>query len=361
MGKIITSFDIGIRNLAYCTMEYDPSRVLGDQFIIHDWDVIDLLPTEKKKYLCQSVYQSGKNKGQICNKPAYYFADNVPLCKTHSNSYQSSQLTRCYSVKNTELFELACLIVQALDKRNFDTSEEIILESQPSKNPKMKNISMLIFNYFIIQHVARKNNNERTVKNIQFVSSHNKLTVYDGPYVECHLKDQHARNKYYGKIYCQYIIRNNPKWVNYFNTFKKRDDLADSFLQGVWYLLNGYHGHVSKQNDIPQTLQVSDPSDETNDIKKPKIILKFKSNHVGKDLLNVAKNCTSTKKIHEDYYFNRLKQIKRGVKPKENQNKYTISNIKYIIDHHIFDEENGKMVDSFIFYFGDRYVELVHI
>ena len=74
------------------------------------------------------------------------------------------------------------------------------------------------------------------VKKVIFVNPRNKLEVYDGPYVQCNLKGQYARNKFYGKVYCRYIIRNQPSDIKLFESHKKKDDLADSFLQGVWFL-----------------------------------------------------------------------------------------------------------------------------
>jgi hypothetical protein len=33
----------------------------------------------------------------------------------------------------------------------------------------------------------------------------------------------------------------NPDWIHTINTHKKNDDLADSFLQGIWFLNNNDH------------------------------------------------------------------------------------------------------------------------
>lgn len=385
MHQIITSIDVGIRNLAYCVMEYDPENISGNQFKIHDWNVIDLLNNKQKNNKCQMKFQSGDKKGQICHNLAYYSINGMNVCKIHSKSYNHSQLTRFYTVSNISLYELARLAVLELDKIDFNHSQEIIIESQPSKNQKMKNFSMVLLNYFIIKYIAEKTESEQKLQDVKFISSRNKLTVYDGPYIECHLKGQHARNKFYGKIYCQYLIRNDFEKKNFFNSFKKRDDLADSFLQGAWYLMNKYqpNNHNTNKNqdvwnekecinesyvieeqqcDNPDHDDFDDPNpdehdNEKNPEKKEKIKLKLKKKLVGKEFLQSIKNNESNIRIKVDYNLNKYKQLRRGSKPIKDAKKYTLSNIKYIIDHHLFDESNSILQSSMKYYFGNSKVE----
>jgi hypothetical protein len=380
MGKIITSFDIGIRNLAYCTMEYRTGNISGNQFFIHDWNVLDLLKNDQsdaKNKKCQVRYKSGSKKGETCDKPAHYYHkdgnNTTNICKMHAKMYDITQISRLYTVANTNLYELARLAVTQLNKVDFSKSEEIIFESQPSKNPKMKNFSMILFNYFIIRYIAEKPENEQNLKDVKFVSSRNKLTVYDGPYIECHLKGQHARNKFYGKVYCRHLIRYNLERLHFLDTFKKTDDLCDSFLQGAWYLMNGY-----KMKSIGM-LDDSDEPDEPDDSNilgehkskecqdepvnvstggsnlsnNGKIMIKLKKTLTGKELLQQIKSNPLTSKIKSDYNLNKYKQLKRGCKPRVNCDKYTLSNIKYVIDHNQYDAKNTHLVSSMRYYFGD--------
>lgn len=366
MGKIITSLDIGIRNLAYCTMEYIPSNISGNQFLIHNWNVIDLLKNEvaQKRKMCQIAYKSGPKIGNTCEILAHYYYEDdhelIYLCKRHAKSYESSQLKRLYTTGNISLCELACLAVRELDKIDFSQTQEVILESQPSKNPKMKNLSMMLLNYFIIRYMAEKSDHERKLIDAKFVSSRGKLTIYDGPYVECKLKDQHARNKFYGKIYCQYLIRNNPEKLAFLREFRKKDDLCDSFLQGAWYLLNGY-----KQCDYPDspkkiTLKLKSVCDieSTNspntesEPKKLKLVLK--KSLIGKELIKNIKTTPVTVQIRTDYYLNKYKHLKRGRKPGDNVQRYTLSHIKYLLDHHQYDPSNHRLMLSLKYYFGEE-------
>jgi len=385
MSKIIASFDIGIRNLAYCKMEYFPDNISGNKFKIHDWNVIDLFSDGKCEKLtkpekCLVVIKSGQKIGEKCGNMSHfsYKCDNndkkLPMyvCKTHSKSFDQSSLTRSYSMKNITLHELAKLAIKKLDEIDFSDTSEVIFESQPNKNPIMKNFSMMLFNYFIIRYIVEK---DGTLKDTKFISSHNKLSIYDGPYVECKLKNQYTRNKFYGKIYCRYIIRNSDR-VDFFDKFKKRDDLADSFLQGAWYLMSSHkpckNTEIPPNKDLKIKLKLKSDShsvSETETAKtaktpviqepslKPKIKLKITTSvpllptH-GKTYLKNVKHNNVNKMIKYDYNFNRFKNLKKGVKPHNDiKTRLTLTNIKYIIDKNIQDIRLEKTLK---FYFGQN-------
>ena len=38
--------------------------------------------------------------------------------------------------------------------------------------------------------------------------------------------------------YCRELMARYPEWLEKFNTYKKKDDMADSFLQGLYYIMN---------------------------------------------------------------------------------------------------------------------------
>ena len=71
----VLSFDVGIKNLAYCLLEYT-----NNGFIIEKWDIINLcgeIPT------CNY-----KNKLKSCNNKAKFHKNNIYTCKTHAKSYE---------------------------------------------------------------------------------------------------------------------------------------------------------------------------------------------------------------------------------------------------------------------------------
>uniref|UniRef100_A0A6C0BLZ8 Mitochondrial resolvase Ydc2 catalytic domain-containing protein n=1 Tax=viral metagenome TaxID=1070528 RepID=A0A6C0BLZ8_9ZZZZ len=396
MGKIIASLDIGIRNLAYCVMEYNPQGIAGNQFVIHDWNVLDLLsasePYQKRK--CETVYKSGKHCGQVCGQDVHDWdpTTQITLCHFHAKTVTDHQLTRVYMVKNISLYELARLAIQRLDQIDFGQCQEIIIESQPSKNPKMKNFSMILLNYLIIRYIVEKKEGAQILQEVKFINSRNKLTVYDGPYVECHLKEQHARNKYYGNVYCRYLIRNNPERVAFLTHFKKTDDLSDSFLQGAWYLLNSYRGSssaigyqpfphhdnafISDSETVSEPGTVLDPEsslipstslvsteEPTSGGPPPthKIKIKLKQVPIGRDFLQMTKHSSTTRQTMVDYYKNQYRQLKKGYRPLPNASHYSLSNLKYILEHHQYDPQNHILLNSLHRFFGETNVEKLNL
>lgn len=358
--SIVTSFDIGIRHLAYCSLGYNPDQPSGNQFHIYDWNVLDLLGDGKK---CHKKCEVNKQTGQICDKPAYYYINTpaISICRIHSKQYPKNELHRFYTVKNLEYYELACLTVKQLDQIDFTKTQEVILESQPTKNPLMKNFSMMLFNYFIIRYMVEKDENSRQLRIVKFVSSKGKLTVYDGPYIECHLHKQYDRNKFYGKQYCRYIIRNNPEKLQFFEQHKKRDDLADSFLQGAWYLMNGWSSSTPSKHKLQ--LKTSNFGSMSLNNSQLKHKLQLKRNNFGgtgvspHQLLSNIRHSTITRQIKIDYWINQYKRLKTDRKPKPNIKRYTLSNLKYLLKTHTIEalQHSDPVFDCSIkYYFGNK-------
>jgi hypothetical protein len=72
------------------------------------------------------------------------------------------------------------------------------------------------------------------VDHIEFISASNKLK-------DCDVKDKskYSDRKKLGIAKCLETITTDYRFsdkVDYFNAHKKKDDLADSFLQGLWFL-----------------------------------------------------------------------------------------------------------------------------
>ena len=87
----------------------------------------------------------------------------------------------------------------------------------------MKSIQGMITQYFIMKNIM----------NITFVSSANKLKRFITK------KTTYDERKKLGIIVTQNILAtslSNVCWLTVVTTHKKRDDLADSFLKGIWFL-----------------------------------------------------------------------------------------------------------------------------
>ena len=161
---LILSFDIGIKNLAYCLIDSDDKCIL-------DWNIIDC-----------------------------------------SDSNETLKMIK-------ELDSLDYL-------RNADM---ILLEKQPSFNPKMRTMSTAIYVYFIlrIQHEQK-----RMVK-IMFYPAKYKLKCCDVQIIHKSL-NKYRQNKNLGIEHTRFLLKSHK---NFFENNKKKDDLADCFLQAYSYIL----------------------------------------------------------------------------------------------------------------------------
>ena len=104
----------------------------------------------------------------------------------------------------------------------------VIIENQisPLAN-RMKTLQGMIAQYFIMKQVPT----------IEFISSSNKLKEFCGEKKKMNYTERKKKS-----IEVMYeIFKDNVqvrKWESIFIKHKKKDDLADSFLQGYWYLKN---------------------------------------------------------------------------------------------------------------------------
>ena len=157
----ILSFDIGIKNLAYC--------LLDDKGLIEDWGILNISIDP----VCSHC---NKQNGNHCDKTAKYIInDNFYLCSSH-------KLLKCYKdkkkknipKKNNPMLDLGKNMVDILNKKeNFLNVDLVIIENQPAlKNPTMKSIQMILYSYFLINGVANK---DSLVENIEMINARNKL------------------------------------------------------------------------------------------------------------------------------------------------------------------------------------------
>ena len=131
------------------------------------------------------------------------------------------------------MFELGKSIVKKLnEKPNFVHVDIVCIENQHAlKNPTMKSVQMIIYSYFLMNGLA---------KDIQMINARNKLKVYTGPKIECDIKETYKRNKFLAIKYCDHMIRANShidkKYHKLYDDSKKKDDLSDAYLQGIYYI-----------------------------------------------------------------------------------------------------------------------------
>jgi hypothetical protein len=145
------------------------------------------------------------------------------------------------SANEMDLVQIGIAMRNAFDKEfvnHLSTLDWIIIENQisPIAN-RMKSLQGMIAQYFIMHDKTQ----------IMFVSAANKLKGYtqsaageqsaDGETSAAGAdKSSYADRKKAGIRITTELLTHNTDWLTFFKTHKKKDDLADAFLQGKWYL-----------------------------------------------------------------------------------------------------------------------------
>jgi len=143
------------------------------------------------------------------------------------------------SAAETDLITIGRNMKVLLDQvTDIDQVTTVIIENQISTiATRMKSIQAMLAQYFIMRN---------TEVHIEFVSSANKLKEFTKENRENKDKDkQQAAKQTYKQHkkdsvqYTEEIIQKNEylsRWLPEFTASKKKDDLADAFLQGIWFL-----------------------------------------------------------------------------------------------------------------------------
>jgi hypothetical protein len=237
----IISIDVGIKNLAYCLLELEDSNTSHSLNILK-WDSINL---------CEKEGQNKKIKNECSNdckkKAKYYFyidAENAELdnkmylCSQHAKKIDNKKeiIEEENIIKEKSANKMDLVSIGVAIKKHFDTHfindinhiDHIVIENQISPiATRMKTIQGMIMQYFIMKGIT----------SITFASAINKLKAFTN--VVDKKKTSYKDRKKLGIEVTKKIIELLPllnKNIDYFINHQKKDDLADSFLQGVWYL-----------------------------------------------------------------------------------------------------------------------------
>ncbi len=95
---------------------------------------------------------------------------------------------------------------------------------------------MMIYSYFLINGIS---SDTSSIQDIQMINARNKLKAYKGPKIDCEIKDKYKKTKFLGIEYCKHMIQESnqdDQWIQLFTNSKKKDDLADAYLQGMYVL-----------------------------------------------------------------------------------------------------------------------------
>lgn len=187
----------------------------------------------EKRHFCNTHYKSFLNKKIKELSPQ-------PIKKIMSNNFSTAHL-------QLNLFNK----LDTLIKKFADLGmEEVIIENQPvKKNPRMKSIANALFDYFVIRGVIDKKEG-LNLNLVRFICPSNKLKVNNDNTIEV-LKSAKSDTKYkltkaLGIQYTKQLLKDDKKNLEYLETFKKKDDVCDAYLQGRYYL-----EFVRNKDDLP--------------------------------------------------------------------------------------------------------------
>jgi hypothetical protein len=218
----ILSFDVGIKNLSFCLL---------NKGVIEDWGILNICTDD----ICDHC---NSKTGQRCDKSAK-FRDkhNFKVCPAHKKlkQYSDIKFKGCPKKENHMLDQGKCIVDTLSNKGLFLCVDLVVIENQPAlKNPTMKSIQMMLYSYFLINGISSDTSN---IDGLQMINARNKLKAYTGPTVKCDITDRYKKTKFLGIEYCKYMIhesKQREEWIELFTTSKKKDDLADAYLQGMY-------------------------------------------------------------------------------------------------------------------------------
>ena len=261
----IISIDVGIKNLAYCIIDNADS-----EYKIVGWDVINLCGEPP---VCNRLLKKGK-----CTRAAKFKKDDILCCKGCAKktgltipttallkaNYKRTKLaglkkiardhsipitdaarrqeliatisdfisTKCLesisatSASSMSLIDVGVAIRDMLGSPEFLSADKVLIENQisPIAN-RMKTVQGMLAQFFIMNGIT----------DIEFVSASNKLKPYIG-----NKKTTYKERKALGiSITMSMLVADSQtQWIEHMEKHSKKDDLADSFLQGIWYLMD---------------------------------------------------------------------------------------------------------------------------
>ena len=268
----VLSIDVGIKNLAFCLFE---KSTTSNHFNISKWDIVNL--SEQQIFKCCFI-----EKGLNCDKPAKFKKENMCFCLKHAKKQElpiptteqkqsfinKQKIQKLYEIAQTHgvkydkkikkqelvnllneyisttyfqpiettnasdvnLFDIGKNLKHHFDKifANETCIDYVIIENQIGPiATRMKTIQGMIVQYAVMCHF--------NVHHIEFISASNKLKCCE----QITDKTKYIDRKKLGIEKCLEIITNDFRFkehINYFNLHKKKDDLSDSFLQGLWFI-----------------------------------------------------------------------------------------------------------------------------
>lgn len=248
-AKYILNYKENHNPLGFCNTHYDHHKLYWSQEMTEN--------LFKKINTDQTCNYYNKNEVMCSKKSTYTFNHNntcTYLCTPHYKNMLKKKIkefTPQYIKKKTTndytTSQLQIILVKKLDELAEHFSklkiEEVVIENQPSiKNPRMKSIANMIFDYYIIRGYIDKYEG-LNIKMVKFINPNNKLKINNDNTIEVFKNNKNEKKKY--KLtkalsikYTEQLLDNeqNIKLLDYLDLHKKKDDMCDAYLQGRYYL-----------------------------------------------------------------------------------------------------------------------------
>ena len=257
----VISIDVGMRNLALSVISHASAK--DEPPKVELWDVVDLSAYALSKNVCVDEWvvscSSGWNHRERC---AYLVRCGV---YAHDEKYNADDSKRALARRIRELKKsnaslantlyattrsLTCYLDETVLSQ-YSTDAIVAIENQPCmKNPTMKSVQVAIFTYFVIRGFTR----------VHFVNANKKLVyarwcMENNNVTDLKTRTEHTPGKSLAKkeaiAACTYILEHLPHIVHVsnahvtrFSDTRKKDDLSDCLLQGL-YVIDRERGHFT--------------------------------------------------------------------------------------------------------------------
>jgi len=294
----VLSWDVGIINLAYCLLDVKKTKIMVNEgsdnnnsvekeeikYSIYHWGLIDLsnkkvykcqvcnknaclkyydMESETEKYFCKThgkkyncptlkpindFFEQPKEKlnCDICNKECKRCYKNHNFCSTHGRLFYQKILKdiKLQNIKKEktqfDIDKLRTNLVRVLEtKPELFQADKVLIENQPSlKNPRMKAISSTIYDYYLIRGIFDKKFNSK-INQVKYMSPSNKIKLSKDKKIvkEANKSEKYKLTKKLAVDYVKALLDSDlNNFKDYFLGQRKKDDLADAFLQGAYYL-----------------------------------------------------------------------------------------------------------------------------
>ena len=272
-NNIILSDNICGKNASYIIKNNEKELCLCTKHktfmtkVIKDIEYIKLEKEEQKKLKVNKTECCFNGSKDECNKSLSYKLDikndkniinlikedyNIDinsndnyLCSNHQKKLK--KMFNIKSIKTTNFNNIPIDDVKynlwiLLDKKpELLDVNYVIIENQPVlRNPRMKTISETLYNYFLCRGIIDKERTNSIIEKVRYISPSNKLKVDADNSINV-LRGKNKTEKYkltksLAVQYTKQIVNNYPDYIDMFKEAKKKDDLADCLLQGLYYI-----------------------------------------------------------------------------------------------------------------------------